>query len=210
MKHKVLLSTAYLAPIQYYTKLISYDEIWIEAHENFIKQTFRNRCTIYGANGALTLSIPIRKTARKMKINEVQIEYTTSWQKLHWKSIESAYRSSPFFEFYADDLLPFYTKKYDLLIDFNSELQSTILKLLNIDIQINRTSSFNLDSLNEYDDFRYLIHPKKDLCDSDFYPCEYIQVFNSKYGYLPNLSIIDLLFNTGNDAFSLLKCTRLK
>ncbi|HAN19487.1 MAG: hypothetical protein A2X13_02320 [Bacteroidetes bacterium GWC2_33_15] len=205
MNTKIILSTAYLAPVQYYSKLISYDEIWVEAHENFIKQTYRNRCTIYGANGALSLSVPIKKTAAKIKINEVYIDYATNWQKLHWKSIESAYRSSPFFEFYADELFPFYKRKYDLLIDYNHELQNTILSILNVDVLFKETTDFNLNYNREYDDFRYSIHPKKDLGDSNFHPIEYIQVFKPKYGFIQNLSIIDLIFNSGNDALSVLR-----
>ncbi len=205
MNKKVILSTAYLAPIQYYTKLLKYDEVFVEKHENFIKQSYRNRCKIYGANGELSLSIPVKKLSTKTKIKDLLIDYDTNWQKLHWKSIESAYRSSPFFEFYEDDLKPFYEKKYKFLLDLNSEIQNVILEHLDLEINLKFTDKYYNVLTEELDDFREQIHPKKKDNDVDFITVEYTQVFQEKYGFIPNLSIIDLLFNEGPNAAEFLK-----
>ena len=204
MSEKVILSTAYLGPIQYYSKILKYDQVIIEANENFIKQTYRNRCKIYGANGELSLSIPVKKTDIKTKINDLLIDYDTNWRKLHWKSIESAYRSSPFFEFYADDFIPFYTKEYKFLLDFNTEIQSMVLDNLEIDFEINFTSEYISQEKVSFPDFREKINPKKNVQDSDFNLLEYSQVFSEKHGFIPNLSIIDLLFNEGPNAIEIL------
>jgi len=202
-----LLSTAYLAPIQYYSKLIKYSEILIEIQENYPKQTYRNRCNIFGANGLLALSIPIKKIETKTKTKDIKIEYVTNWQKLHWKSIESAYRSSPYFEYYADDFLPYYTKKTEFLIDYNAALQNMIIDLIGFKAQINSIDEYILFSDSRYDDFREKINPKKKIIDPDYKTIEYIQVFSNKILFIPNLSIIDLLFNNGTDTLSLLKST---
>lgn len=205
MSKKVILATAYLAPIQYFTKLFKYDEVFIEKHENFIKQSYRNRCKIYGANGELSLSIPVKKISLKTKIKDLLIDYDTNWQKLHWKSIESAYRSSPFFEFYEDDLKPFYEKKYKFLLDFNIEIQNMVLEYLDIDVNLKFTDKYYDEQDNYFDDLREKIHPKKEYVDPNFKIVEYTQVFQEKYGFIPNLSIIDLLFNEGPNAIEALK-----
>ena len=204
MSNKVLLSTAYLAPVQYFTKLLKYNNISIEAHENFIKQTYRNRCNIYGANGILSLSIPVKKDAHKIVIKDLLIDYSTNWRKLHWKSIESAYSSSPFFEYYADDFIPFYRKKYKYLLEFNHEIQEMIIGNLEIEVNINYTKEYQFANDLLIDDFREKIHPKKNISDKDFKIQKYNQVFIDKHGFIPNLSILDLLFNEGTNAINLL------
>jgi hypothetical protein len=206
MGKSIILSTAYLAPVQYFTKFVEYDKVIIEAHENFLKQTYRNRCKIYGANGELSLTIPVKKSAPKTKITELLIDYDTNWRKMHWKSIESAYNSSPFFEYYIDDFIPFYTKKYKYLLDYNTELLQMILDTLEISTNIEFTNSF-LNNVSDIDDFRELIHPKKMSIDQNFKVIEYTQVFKDKYGFLPNLSIIDLLFNEGPNSIMFLDRT---
>jgi len=205
MSNKVILSTAYLPPLQYFSKLIKYDEIVIEANENFIKQTYRNRCNIYGANGLLALSIPVKKNNTKTKIKDITIDYDTNWPKMHWKSIESAYRSSAFFEFYADYLAPFYHKKYQFLIDFNHDLLKMLAEQLEIDINLSYSDKYSFPEDVPFDDFRDIIHPKKKQSDPDFKVKEYFQVFSDKQGFISNLSIIDLLFNTGPEALQYLK-----
>lgn len=205
MLRKTVLSTAYLAPIQYYTKFLKYDEVFVELHENFIKQSYRNRCKIYGANGELSISIPLKKISVKTKIKDMLIDYDTNWQKLHWKSIESAYRSSPYFEYYEDDLKPFYAKKYKFLVDLNMEIQNTMTDMLGINANIKFTEEFHHSFENNIDDFRNKIHPKKVELDEDFNLPEYTQVFNAKYGFISNLSIVDLLFNEGPNASELLR-----
>jgi aspartyl/asparaginyl-tRNA synthetase len=131
--NSVLLSTAYLAPIQYYTKLLSYQNIYVEAFENYTKQTYRNRCNILSANGQLSLSIPVKKTeAIKIHTKDIQIDYSSRWQLIHERAIESAYRSSPFYIYYADDIKPLYEKQFDTLLEFNLAFQKVICELIGI------------------------------------------------------------------------------
>ncbi len=205
MNNQVLLSTAYLAPIQYYSKFLLYDEIYIEVHENYPKQTYRNRCRIYGANGGLSLSIPVKKLDVKVKTKDILIDYDTNWRKLHWKSIESAYRSSPFFEYYQDDFMPFYEKKYKYLIDLNTDLQLMILEHLDYAVKINKTEEYKTGYEIGVDDLRDKIHPKLNINDDRFKIKSYTQVFKQKLGFIPNLSIIDLLFNEGPNTLEILK-----
>lgn len=203
MNDKVLLSSSYLGPIQYYSKLLKYKEVYIELHENFLKQTYRNRCKIYGANGELSLSIPVKKIAAKTKIKDLLIDYDTNWRKIHWKSIESAYRSSPFFEYYEDDLRPFYEMKNKYLIDLNQELQNVLLEHLEIESNINTTSEYIHLPGSNFDDLRCFFTPKNTIDVSA--KTTYKQVFSDKSGFIPNLSIIDLLFNEGPNATEILK-----
>ncbi len=205
MNTGIVLSSAYLGPVQYYSKLAHYDKILIEAHENFVKQSYRNRCNIYGANGVLVLSIPVKKDQPKTKTKDIRIDYDTNWRKMHWKSIESAYRSSPFFEFYEDDLMPFYEKKYKYLLDFNHEIQQVILEHLELESHIIFTDHYLQAEEIEIIDYREKIHPKKKVVDNQFIIKEYTQVFHKKHGFITNLSIIDLLFNEGPNAINILK-----
>lgn len=200
----LILSTAYLPTISYLTMLANADNVFIETHENYIKQSYRNRCEIYGANGKLPLSVPIKKiNSTKSNIRDILIDYSTSWQRLHWISIESAYRSSPFFEFYMDDFIGYYNKKFKFLFDFNMELITVILKALELDNNIKLTKEFIPDYNNETTDLRSIIHPKK-KADKQYPSESYIQVFIDKHGFIPNLSIIDLIFNEGPNAISFL------
>jgi hypothetical protein len=133
----ILFSTAYFPPVQYFSKIADADELIIEAHENYLKQSYRNRCYIYGANGKLSLSIPIKKgPGLKTLIRDVEIEYIMPWQKVHWKSIESAYQSSPYFEFYVDDLLPFFHKKTKYLFDLNLSIIKFLVDALELDADV--------------------------------------------------------------------------
>lgn len=201
---KALLSLTYLGPIQYFSKFLLYDEIWIEQWENYQKQSYRNRCYIYGANGKQSLVIPVvHEHNLKIPIRDVRIDYSTPWQKIHWKSIESAYRLSPYFDYFADILAPFYEKTAPIkfLFDFDHELLSRILKLLEINNKPLLTSRYEKNPLG-FSDYRQSIHPKKRLLQPDplYTSIEYQQVFKEKYGFLANLSIIDLLFNEGGHA----------
>ena len=195
----VLLSTAYFAPIVYYSLLLSDDtEIIIEKHENFNKQSYRNRCTIYTANGLLDLVVPIVKTEKlKIPISEVEISYDTSWQKLHFKAIESAYRRSPFYQYYIDDLMIFFNRRHRLLYDFNMQIMQKMCSLIKIPFHVRESDEF-VKSGEGIIDLRDSIHPKKhDRAESEHpFPC-YTQVFADKWGFKPNLSILDLLFNVG-------------
>jgi len=205
MSEKVILSTAYLAPIQYFTKLLRYKDVIIEAHENFIKQTYRNRCVIYGANGNLSLTVPVKKFKGKVIIKDLLIDYSTNWKKLHLKSIESAYKSSPYFEYYFDEIRPFYENNYKFLLDFNTKIQDVIIEQLEMETQTICSEKYLFsDELIKTVDFREKILPKKIIEDKDFQIHKYNQVFAEKHGFKPNLSIIDLLFNEGPNAINLL------
>ncbi|MBN1186032.1 MAG: WbqC family protein [Bacteroidales bacterium] len=205
-KSVVLLSVAYLGPIQYFGKIISYPNVLIEQHDTFGKQSYRNRCRIFGANGPLSLSIPVQRASQhKIKVKDVKIDYSEDWQKQHWKSIESAYRSAAFYEYYHDELEPFYQRKYDFLIDFTNEIQDAVLSCIGITPDITYTNDFIIPGSEEVMDYREMIHPKKSIHDPLFSSTEYFQVFSDKSGFQPNLSIIDLLFNMGPDAVEVLK-----
>ena len=196
------ISTAYLGPVQQYSKMFHFPEVRIETSENYLKQSYRNRCIIAGANGPLPLSVPIVKPdTLKCLTKDIRISDHGNWRHLHWTAIVSAYNSTPFFEYYEDDFAPFYEKKYEFLFDFNQELRMLICQLLDIQPQIQYTTSFEADVEN---DFRW-ISPKQDIADPSFLLKPYYQVFQDKHGFLPNLSIIDLLFNTGNEGILILR-----
>ena len=206
-----LLSSAYFGPVQYYTKIVSYTEVFIERYENYHKQSYRNRCIIHTANGSLILSIPVLKGPRaKAPMHELQLSYDYNWQLLHWRSIISAYKNSPFFEYYADDLAPYYhEKKWKYLIDFNSGLQDVVLEAINYKATIEYTEAYikSGETADGTNDFRYTIHPKlhKQKMDDEFVATRYSQVFNGITEFTPNLSILDMLANTGPETLSLLR-----
>jgi hypothetical protein len=201
MHSTAILSTAYLGPIQYYQKLLAYEKCIIEHHEHFIKQTYRSRCDIYSPNGILTLSIPLEKRNKRQAVKDVKISYEYNWQTLHWRSLESCYRRSPFFEYFEDDFRQFYEdKKYDFLIDFNEAIQQEVLTLLKQKPGYSFTSEYKTQ-YPDADDFRMVISPKEPVsADTSFEPKPYTQVFETRHGFLPNLSIVDLLFNEGSRA----------
>ena len=204
------LSSAYLAPVEYYSKLLNYDKIFIEQHDHYMKQTYRNRCTIAGPEGELALSIPtVKPEEPKCPMKDIRISDHGNWRHLHWNAIESAYNSTPFFEYYKDDFSPFYEKKYEFLTDFNEELCRLVCELIDIQPAIERTKEYKTDFAPNEIDFREAIHPKKDFhrTDPEFIPQPYYQVFEARHGFLPNLSIIDLLFNMGPESLLILQKT---
>ena len=202
-----LFSIAYLGPVRYFSKFLLHDSIVIEKHEHYSRQTYRNRCEIYGANGRISLSIPVKKgDEHKTLIKDVRIEYDKRWQKLHWKSIESAYRSSPFYEFYFDDLIRFYSKKEKFLFDFNYGILMTVLELVEMPVEIKFSEEFIPVQQSPSSDYRDTIHPKKNnQADPLFHPAKYNQVFGDKHGFQDNLSILDLIFNEGPNTVEILK-----
>jgi hypothetical protein len=209
MHGKAILSTSYLGPVQYYSKFLLHREVSIEQWENYQKQSYRNRCYIYGANGKQCLVIPVSKGSdRKTPIRDVLIDYSKPWQKIHWKSIGSAYRLSPCFEFYEDALSGYYEKGINkkFLFDWNMELTEVILDLLKIPASFASTSVYE-KGLSGQADYRMSIHPKGRLAmpDPNFKSIPYPQVFESKHGFLPNLSILDLIFNEGGHARDVLE-----
>lgn len=191
------LTSAYLAPVSYYKQIVRSRQVLIEQHDNYIKQTYRNRCRIASANGVMDLTIPVRKGETKSKTKDIRISYTENWQQIHWRAIESAYRSSPFFEYYQDDLYPFFQTKKEFLIDWNCELQNVMFNLLDITTPITYTTQYADSFSEESADLRDFFHPKKEY-DGILNP--YYQVFESKFGFQRDVSIIDLLFNKGPES----------
>ena len=174
----------------------------LEVCENYIKQTWRNRCIIATANGPMVLSIPVENGSQKTNIRDVRISEHGNWKHIHWNSIEAAYKSSPFFEYYSDDLKPLFDKKVTFLVDFNEGIREKLCELLEIDAQIEYTTQYSKIAPNEAQNFRDLIHPKKEPEQFDplFSAKTYYQVFEEKLGFQPNMSILDLLFNMGPES----------
>ncbi len=192
MLNKPLLPTAYLAPISYYAILLQQVYCKVEYHENFVKQSIRNRCEIYGANGKLRLTIPKqREGSSKTIITNIKISYKDRWHKEHWNAIVSAYNSSPFFEHYKDEIKPIFEEKEVYLISFNNKLQKLILKLLQAEIKY--TASKEYEHIGNFTDLRN--HKFK---SNKTY--RYDQVFMESHGFIPDLSILDLLFNLGPES----------
>jgi hypothetical protein len=204
-----ILSTAYLGPVQYFSKLLHYREITIEQHENYPKQTYRNRCRILGGNGVLTLSIPVDKGPDlKVKTRDVRIAESEDWQRLHWRTLVSAYNNSPYFPYYRDELAPFYQeKKWKYLLDFNLEIQDKVMNLLEMDARVRLSDNYLMPESNDAIDLREVIHPKRQRSKPDphFSAEPYTQVFEDKFDFEPNLSIVDLLFNEGPEAIAVLE-----
>ena len=203
-----LLCSAYFAPIQWWQKVYRHQSVYIEGCDHFVKQTYRNRCTIAAPDGELALPIPtVKPNTLKCPMRDIRISDHGNWRHLHWNAIESAYNHTPFFEYYKDDFRPFYEKKYEFLADFNEELCRLICSLIDIQPDMERTSEYRTEFTLDETDFRESIHPKKDftLEDTAFSPQPYYQVFQERLGFLPNLSIIDLLFNMGPESLLVLK-----
>ena len=194
-----LLSTTYFGPIQWYQKLHRMPCI-IEQHDHFVKQTYRNRCVIATANGTQTLTVPIeRYDGTKCPMRDIRISDHGNWRHLHWNALVSAYGETPFFEFYADDLRPFFEKRHTFLFDLNLDIMHTMCQLLDVRPQVTLSEQY-IVLPSEDDavvDFREAIRPKHPLPDADFNPTPYYQVRAQRHGFLPNLSILDLLFNEG-------------
>ena len=181
----MVLPTSFFGPVSWYEQIARASEpIYIEAHENFQKQTLRTRCRIATANGVQTLTVPVSGSG---SIKDIKISDHNNWRHLHWQALSSAYGSSPFFEYYADDFAPFYEKKWEFLADFNEDLLRLICSLIDIDTPISRTTAY-AGELPEFPQVEKL----------------YYQVFARKHGFLQDLSIVDLLFNMGPESLLLL------
>jgi hypothetical protein len=188
----VLLSTAYLPNVHYLSQVINCDTIVIEKHENFVKQTYRNRCDIATASGKLSLSIPLIKQTDKELISDKKISYAEDWQKQHWRTIVSAYKNSPYFEFFEDEFKPFYENQFEFLLDYNTQLLQTILHILRVKKQIEFTQTFELNPPQVID-----LRNLSDIEKIDVEVKSYYQVFADKIGFTPNVSCLDALFNIG-------------
>ena len=193
----VLLQTTYFGPIQWYQKLYRYNSSLIEQYDSYQKQTYRNRCVIATANGLQALTVPVEHNSQLVK--DLRISDHNQWRRVHWNALQSAYSESPFFDYYADDIRPFFEKKYEFLIDFNESIRQTICNLLDIQPKVEYTSGYE-KQMEGVDDYREVINAKHPQADAVFQPRRYWQVFEGKHGFQANLSILDLLFNTGNEA----------
>lgn len=201
--HKLLLHPTYFGPISQYVAMLKADEVVFENEDNYQKQTYRNRMYIYGANGKLLLNIPIKHTGNKsnhQKYKDVRIENDFPWQDQHWKSLETVYRTSPFFEFYEDEFQPLYLKKYDFLMDFNYRCFELTKDCLQTEISFTKTSEFIFEPVDMVNG-RKLVDAKKTYLEIEAYH----QVFQEKFGFLNDLSIIDLIFNEGPNASTYLR-----
>ena len=199
-----LLQTTYFGPIQWYQKLYRYDHCLIEQYDTYQKQTYRNRCIIATANGLQALTVPVEHETlnmkhEKLKVKDLRISDHNNWRRIHWNALQSAYSESPFFDYYADDIHPFFEKKYEFLIDFNEAIRQKVCELLDIHPNVSYTSDFRLQT-SAITDFREVIHAKHPQPDKDFAPQRYWQVFEGKHGFQANLSILDLLFNMGPES----------
>jgi hypothetical protein len=200
-----LLLPTYFPSISHFAVMVQSENITFEMEDNFQKQTNRNRTYIYSPNGIQLLNIPVKhsKTAHQ-KTKEVLIENEFDWQKQHFKSLEAAYRSSPFFEFFEDDILPIFEKKHTYLMDLNMEVLDIVSKCLRTKLEFSKTAEYFHQAEN-ISDFRYLANGKKDQNSFEKYP----QVFDDKHGFINNLSVLDLLFNEGKFAMDYLKTQKI-
>ena len=196
----VLLSTAYLPDLAYLSQVVHYDTVLIENYEHYIKQTQRNRCDILSSAGALRLSIPLVQKSDKEIISQKRISYAEKWQHQHWRTITTAYKNSPYFEFFEHEFKPFYETEYEFLLEYNSELLKTILNILRIKKNISSTSVFELNP-SSVDDLRNTNFQNNYEYIST---TPYYQVFSSKIGFTPRLSCIDALFHIGLETKELL------
>ena len=200
-----LLQTTYFGPIQWYQKLYRYDRCLIEQHDSYQKQTYRNRCVIATANGLQALTVPVEHNTNCQLVKDLRISDHNQWRKVHWNALQSAYSESPFFEYYVDDIRPFFERRYDFLIDFNETIRQKICELIDIHPHIEYTTEYVKPTANSqqpiaFSDFREVIHAKHPQPDADFEAKPYWQVFQHRYGFQPNLSILDLLFCMGPES----------
>nr|WP_321243780.1 WbqC family protein [uncultured Psychroserpens sp.] len=190
----VLIHPTYFPNIAHFVAMLKADDIVFEVCDNYQKQTYRNRASIYGANGKLDLNIPVVYSQKNRQFyKDVKIFNTENWQTQHLKSLESAYRTSPFFEFYIDDLMPLFTMETDTVMDFNFKCIELVFECLQLPFKYTVTQTFELDSIHNMD-ARPFANSRKET-PQDFK--SYAQVFDNKHGFLDNLSILDVLFNEG-------------
>lgn len=193
-----ILSSAYFPPVQWMQKLHIYNKVYVECNDNFCKQTYRNRCVISTANGVQALTVPIERfEGAKCPMRDIRISDHGEWRHLHWNAIVSAYGESPFFDYYADDLRPFFERKWKYLFDFNMEIVDKLCELLDVRPNISLTDSYADVALLGADDLRDVIRPKHPAVDPLFAPRPYYQVYASRHGFQSNMSVLDLLCNEG-------------
>jgi hypothetical protein len=202
----MIFPSLYNAPVSYYAALIlNREKVTIEQYDHYTRQTYRNRCRILGANGIIDLTIPVVKHhGKKVFMKDVRIDYDTNWIRNHWNSICSAYASAPFFEFMEDSFSGYYSKKQTFLIDLNTALFNSVIDLLHISTNVCKSEYYI--KLEPGNDLRESVHPKRAFHHHEFtfHPAVYHQVFSDRHGFKSDLSILDLLFNEGPNALSIL------
>ena len=197
MTGKILVSTAYLPPVEYFSLFSHSDEILIEKEENYLKQSYRNRCYILSPHGPQLLSVPVYLGSQhKTPLKEIRIDYSKRWQQVHLRALTASYNSSPYFLFYFENIEKIISKNCIYLIDLNTELTMTVMNMLKLKTKITFTTEYLPEGSRE-NDFRYKLSPKK---PSLFTTREYLQVFSSNTGFADRLSVLDLLFNAGPEA----------
>jgi len=197
----IIIHPNYFPNIQQFTQILKAKKILFEVSDNYQKQTYRNRTYIYGANGKLGLFIPVIHTHKNRELyKDVKISYESDWMALHLKSLQSAYRSSPYFEYFEDDFIKLYSEKEIFLSEFNIKCIHLITELLDVNLNHEKSESYN-ENYSGVNDLRDLSVARK---EKEYATPKYIQVFESKHGYLPNLSILDILFSEGNNTTSLI------
>ena len=208
MKSKdIILGSAYLAPVSYFAALYSCRKAYIERYDHYMKQTYRNRCVIASADGPLALTIPVEKSSEgKCAMKDIRVSEHGNWRHVHRNASVAAYKQSPFFDYYADEFNAFFDRKYEFLYDFNMELTQWLCEQIDIQPELVPTTEY-MDTCEGILDLREAIHPKKSAVDmASFYrPVPYYQVFDSRHGFQPDLSIVDLLFNIGPESLVVLR-----
>lgn len=196
----MLLHPTYFPNVAHFVVAIKSDMLHFEVYDNYQKQTYRNRTEIYGANGKLGLTVPVIYSQKNRQLyKDVLIFNEDNWQQQHLKSLESAYRMSPFFEYYIDDLMPLFESKFETILELNLKCYEILCECLQIELPFVLTQTFEIETIN---DFRFLANARKDM-NFDFEP--YTQVFTERHGYIDNLSILDVLFNEGPNATNYLE-----
>lgn len=199
MAERILLSSAYFPPVHYIALIAAARTVFIEKEENYIKQTYRNRCEIISSNGLISLTVPVLLGSfHKTCMKESSIDHSKRWQNIHLRALISSYKSSPYFEYYFDLIEKVILKNHKYLLDLNMHSLHTVLEILKIDRQVNYTEYFEKPEERD-DDFRYEITPKKKIKDGVFLFENYAQVFDNKWGFKEMLSILDPIFNLGPD-----------
>lgn len=200
MNKDILIYPTYFPSISHYIAMINADSITFEVEDTFQKQTNRNRMYIYSPNGIQMLNISVKHDSAKANFKDIKIDNQYNWQKNHFKSLEAAYKNSPFYEYFVDDLRPLFEKKHEFMLDLNFEIFKLVNETLGISIPFEKTTEY-FHQVTDKTDFRYLVNGKKDKTQIE----PYTQVFDDKHGFLNNLSILDLLFNEGRYAVDYLK-----
>lgn len=199
-QNDILIYPTYFPSISHYIAMINADSITFEVEDTFQKQTNRNRMYIYSPNGIQMLNISVKHDSAKANFKDIKIDNQYNWQKNHFKSLEAAYKNSPFYEYFIDDLQPLFEKKHEFMLDLNFEIFELLNEALGVSIPFEKTTEY-FHEVTDKTDFRYLVNGKKDKTQIE----PYTQVFDDKHGFLNNLSILDLLFNEGRYAVDYLK-----